>query len=114
MRVQTCAGISVRPELVSNYFNALVDHFFKILPMREEGVSSLPMYIRSLQIELFGCQSFILPMSTNGDYLSLLSILQYFIDHPDTDISDVKREVFRAISICKKLKGLYCCDEVTQ
>ena len=114
MRIHTCAGISIRPELVANYFDSLVDHFFKILPMREEGVSSLPTYIRSLQIELFGCQSFIVPMSINGDYLSLLSILQYFIDHPNTEITEVKREVFRAISICKKLKGIYSCGEVTQ
>jgi len=40
-------------------------------------------------------------------FLSLLAILQYLIDHPGCEARDVKREVFRAISICGKLADQY-------
>ena len=39
--------------------------------------------------------------------MTLISILQYLIDTPDCPVQDVKREVFRAISICNKLKSRY-------
>ena len=39
--------------------------------------------------------------------MTLLSMLQYMIDRPDCPVSEVRREVFRAISICNRLKAEY-------
>lgn len=107
MTVETRVKLPVDGELLYNYFRTLVNHFFKILPIRENEEESLETYVRSLQLELFGCRELIPELHKNSFYLSLLSILQYLIDNPDCDVRTVRREVFRAISICNKLKAIY-------
>lgn len=114
MTINTNAGSSVSPELLHNYFRRLVDRFFKILPMRENNEVSLTVYMRSLQAELLGCKGFIPMIQKDSDYLTILSILQYLIDTPDCSISEVKREIFRAISICNKLQSRFISKEVSR
>lgn len=98
--------------LLKNYISSLVNHFFKILPIRENGESSLDTYMRSLQAELLGCAELIQAIHDDALFVTLISILQYLIDTPDCPVPVVKREVFRAISICNKLKERYAdtCD----
>ncbi len=103
----TVVGIPITKELLCNYFRNLVNLFFKILPIREKEEVSLITYMKSLQIELLGCKEFIVTLNNDPYYLTLLSILQYLIDNPDCEVHKVKREVFRAISICNKLKAKY-------
>lgn len=107
MMLDTVAGVPVSKELLCNYFKNLVNLFFKILPIREKEEASLTTYMKSLQIELLGCKGLIVALNSDPYYLSLLSILQYLIDNPDCEVYKVKREVFRAISICNKLKSKY-------
>ena len=97
----------VSQDLLAEYFRALVNRFFKILPIRESEDKSLTTYIRSLQIELTGCGSFVERLDRDPQYLSLLSVLQYLQDNPSCPIRDVRREVFNAISICNKLRDKY-------
>lgn len=113
MTVETTLGIPIDAQLLHNYFRNLVNHFFKILPIREKETESLPVYMRSLQAELLGCKELISAVQYDSCYLTLITILQYLIDNPSCPISDVKREVFRAISICNKLKARYAIPEVT-
>ncbi|MBQ8559409.1 MAG: hypothetical protein IJ439_05430 [Tyzzerella sp.] len=68
--------------------------------------------MQSLQTELLGCKDFIPEVGENPQYLTLLAILQYLIDNPSCTVVIVKREVFRAISICNKLKSVYASTEV--
>ena len=77
--------------LIRNYFHSLVNCYFKILPIRE----------------MLGCGGLLEDIKNDPSYMTLLSILQYFIDHPDCDIAEVRREVFRAIRICNKIAGKY-------
>lgn len=114
MSVDTVFGIPVDANLLRNYFNNLVNQFFKILPMRENNEDSVITYMQSLQIELLGCKDLIPEVRDNSLYLTLLSILQYLIENPDCSIPTVKREVFRAISICNKLKAVYSSMEVSE
>lgn len=107
MTIATKAGIAVDAELMRNYFKRLVNLFFKILPMRENNEDSLLTYMQSLQVELLGCQGLIPLIQTDSDYLTMLSILQYLIDNPECKVSEVKREVFHAISICNKLHAKF-------
>lgn len=107
MMIDTTAGVAIDQELLFNYFKNLVNLFFKILPIREKEESSLVTYMRSLQIEMLGCKSLIIALNNDPYYLTLLSILQYLIDNPDCAVHKVKREVFRAISICNKLTAKY-------
>lgn len=107
MMVETTAGMPIDAEVLHNYFRNLVNHFFKILPIREQNEGSLTTYMQSLQAELLGCRGLISAIQKDASYLTLLSILQYLIDNPECTVREVKREVFRAISICNKLKAQY-------
>jgi hypothetical protein len=97
--------------LLTNYFRNLVNSFFKILPIKETEPETLVTYMESLQVELSGCKSLVPDMATCPQYLSLLSILQYLIDFPECEKREVKREVFKAISLCNKLQALYLTVE---
>lgn len=105
MTFMTKSGTPVDADAVINYIESLINRFFKILPIKENNEETLGVYIESLQLEMLGCKNLIPVLSKNGDYFSLLSILQYLIDNPDTPTRVVKREVFKAISICTKLKS---------
>ena len=105
--IDTVINIPISDEMVCNYFKSLVNCFFKILPIRENGEDTLPIYIKSLQSELLGCKELICELNDDSNFLTLVSILQYLRDNPDCPVQDVKREVFRAIAICNKMKTRY-------
>jgi len=105
--MKTTNGYDIPAEMVGNYLGGLVDQFFKILPIKESGEPSLSEFMRSLQIEMIGHKSLMRYLKHDSMYMTLLSILQYMIDN-DCDVPVVKREVFKAISICKKLRKKYC------
>lgn len=111
MMLDTSVGVQIDSMLLSNYFTALVNRFFKILPIREQESESLSVYIDSLQKELLGCKSLINVIDNDPSYLTLLSILQHFIDNPQCPVKEVRREVFRAISVCNKLQNKYSIKE---
>lgn len=110
MMVETTAGMPIDTKVLSNYFRILVNHFFKILPIREQSEESLTIYMKSLQAELLGCRGLVSALEYDAAYLTLLSILQYLIDNPECTVKEVKREVFRAISICNQLKAQYASE----
>ena len=93
--------------LVNNYFHSLVNCYFKILPIRENGEQTIGVYLESLKAEMLGCGGLLEDIKNDPSYMTLLSILQYFIDNPDCDIAEVRREVFRAIRICNKIADKY-------
>lgn len=107
MNVETKYGIPIDAALLRNYFDTLVDQFYKILPMRENEESTLRIYTDSLLKELLGCQGLIGELGSDARYMTLLSILQYFTDNPDCSVQIVKREVFRAIRLCNYLQKTY-------
>ena len=113
MMVNTTPGVPIDAEVLHNYFRRLVNHFFKILPMRENDEESLTTYMQSLQVELLGCKGLITAIHDDSNYLTILAILQYLIDNPDCSVSEVKREVFRAISICNKLQSKFLSEGVS-
>lgn len=94
-------------ELICNYFHSLVNCYFKILPIRESEEKTISVYLESLKAEMLGCGGLLEYIKDEPSYMTLLSILQYFIDHPDCEVAEVKREVFRAIRICNKISQKY-------
>lgn len=111
MMLQTKAGVPMDAKILNNYLRTLINHFFKILPIWESGEGSLSIYMKSLQSELLGCKELIEAIHEDSLFLSLISILQYLLDHPESDVAFVRREVFRAISICNKLKERYAVTQ---
>lgn len=112
MRISTSLNLDINSEFLRNYFKYMVNCFFKILPLREEEEKTLTIYMRSLQVELMGCKSLISHLDNDAMFLTLLAILQYLIDNPTCPVYVVKREVFKAISVCNELERKYSNDEV--
>jgi len=107
MMLQTTQDIPLDDKVLSNYIRNLVNLFFKILPIRESGEPSLKTYMESLQAEVLGCEALVNAIKADAMFLSLVSILQFLIDNVGSDVTVYKREVFKAISICNKLKSRY-------
>lgn len=99
--------ISVR--MMSDYLDALVNRFYKILPIKESGENTMRPYLDSLLREMIGARELMDFIQDDDRYLSLLAIVQYFINN-DVDVAIVRTDVFRAISILKKLQKKYFWD----
>lgn len=105
--IATSVGTPIQEKFLHNYFAALVNRFFKILPIKEETPSSLAPYLNSLKMELLGCEQLISTLDGDPLYVTLLSVTQFLSDNPDYPQRETRREVFRAIDICKKLQKTY-------
>ena len=105
--IYTSRNIEIDESLLGNYLRNLVNLFFKILPIRESEEPSLQEYMISLQAELLGCAGLIQAVHNDHMFMSLVAILQDLIDHPDSAVHTYTREVFKAFSICNKLKARY-------
>lgn len=105
---------NISKRMVYNYLDALVDRFYKILPIKESeeksGEDTLKRYIESLRREMLGVRELISYIRDDDRFLALLAILQYFIDN-DVDVATVRSDVFRAIGLLKKLQKQYFADE---
>lgn len=104
--ITSTIGVSIDETLIAKYFNALVNKIFKILPIIENREESISIYMESLGVELTGFQSLLPSVGEDPSYLSLLSIYKWLsdnIDNPDEKYKVIRREVFHAISICKRM-----------
>lgn len=108
--IQLLNGMTMDNTVLENYLRNLVNLFYKILPLRENEQPTLGTYMQSLRVELIGCKSLIVALHEDPMFLSLLSILQYLIDNEDGEVPVYKREVFKAISICNKLRKRYASE----
>lgn len=108
MMIETTRGVPIDEVLLEKYMQRLVNLFFKILPIRESEDETLETYMQSLQVDLLGCSELVVAIHHDPDFLSLISILQFLIDNSKSPVAVYRREVFKAISICNKLKGNYC------
>lgn len=109
--MMTNKGRELPNMVVLKYLKHLIARFYKILPLKESGEPSLGKYIDSLQREMIGCRKLITALNYDESYLTLLGILQYLSEN-ECDTADVRCEVFKAISICKKLLQKYGDCEV--
>ncbi len=75
--------------------------------MKEDKCETLDKYLESLKLEISGHKSFMKQSNHDGEFITLLSILQYFIDNPNEKVEIYKREVFKGIDVIKKLKDKY-------
>ena len=92
---------------LESYLNSLIGKLYKILPIRENSPETFPAYARGLRDELSGFKGLVDAIDHDPAYVSILSLLQNFVDTPECPVSDVKREVFGMISSCKKMIERY-------
>lgn len=108
--VESGIGVSFNETLIANYFEMLVNKVFKILPIIENNEESIATYTDSLRCELQGFQSLLPSIGEDPIFLSFLSIVQWLVDSvTDADIQYkvIRREVFHAISLCKRLQSRF-------
>ena len=103
----TKSGHDIPAIMLDNYLTTLINQFFKILPIRENNEPSLTDFMKSLQRELLGFGALMEEIEYDAIFISLVSILQFLIEN-ECSVSVVKQDVFKAISLCKKLKSKYC------
>lgn len=100
----------VNEMLISRYMHKFIDKIFKILPMIENNEKSVIVYMESLQAELEGYEDLFKDANTDPMLVSLLSILQWLresVTNSNQPYKRIRREVFHAISVCKKLEDHY-------
>jgi hypothetical protein len=104
--MKTIKNNEIPQEVFNNNLKGLINRFYKILPLKESGEPSLDVYLQSFQSDLIGSKNLILALNNDGQFLNLISTLQFLIDN-DCDLKTVKREVFKSIKICEKLNEKY-------
>lgn len=105
--VKTSYGTGVSRKMVRSRVDQMIAQFYKILPMREDDSTTLPAYLSSLQREMLGMQSLMVEWGEDGEYLGLLGILEYHIQNPDCELAVVRSDVFKALSMIKRLHRKY-------
>lgn len=85
-------------------FQQYVGKFFKILPMFEEKCPTLPQYVHSLNREMVGLSHLVNELENKEEFLTLVATLEG-LSRNDISVDEVKSDVFKSISILKKLKS---------
>jgi hypothetical protein len=85
------------------YVDGLVAKVFKTLPMKEDNSPSLSVYLKSLLRELIGAKELVEELKDNQDFITLLDVLQSLLD--ENDMQNYKSDVFKCISIIKRIKS---------
>ena len=107
MMLETSLLVNIPEDTLKKYYCGLISKIFKILPLAEEDRSSAKTYLNGFHLELTGVQELLTHLQDDPRYVSLLGIIAWLRDHmmdDDCSLTTVKREVFAAISVCKKLE----------
>lgn len=109
--MRTTYGTEISRGTVVNRVDDLIGQFYKILPLKENGAATLPMYIESLLREMLGMQGVLQEWQEDGLYLSLVGILQYIKENPECDTKTIRSDVFKALNIIKRLRQKYDAEK---
>lgn len=97
---------TTRCDTFADYIQHLISRVYKILPLKEEGEKSLSVYVESFLRELVGCSELFPELSEDPMFVTLLATLTYLQNH-DLEVHIVRQEVFKSISVVKKLEKKY-------
>ncbi len=93
--------------MMRKYFERTVGKLYKILPLKECEEETLKEYLDTLLTELVGVE-LLDNLSSQPYYMSIIGIVSYLSDNiSDCSVKKVKKNVFRAIDLCKKLEASY-------
>ena len=105
--MMTKYGTEVSRNLIYNHTGELVGQFYKILPIKESGSDTFPLYVGSLLRQMLGARELFTEWQDDSRIATLLDILQYMVDHPDCETESVRSDVFRSINLIKQLQKKY-------
>jgi hypothetical protein len=89
-------------ELLITYVNGMVSKVWKMLPMKQDGFSSLPKYIESTLREFIGQKELVLKLRNNEEFQTILGILESLLNQDD--FAKFRSDIFKVINLIEKLK----------
>lgn len=93
--------------MMQKYLERTVGKLYKILPLKESNEPTLQEYLDMLLSELTGVE-LLENLSAQPYYVSIIGIVSYLSDNIlECTVKKVKKNVFRAIDLCKKLQCIY-------
>lgn len=93
-------------EVYKIYIKTLISKTYKILPLYEEKNDGLPRYVASLILEIEGALYYVEDTSDQQEVVSIIATLESVYDislFEDVLVEDMKSEVFKCLSIVKRL-----------
>lgn len=94
-----------------NYFKYMIGKIYKILPMSEEGCTTLVSYLESLKVEMLGSYTLYRQLMEEPQFMTALNIIEYLINNSDCEHSVYRREVFKAIGCIENINKKYFAKE---
>lgn len=93
--------------MIQEYIQSLFGKIYKMLPIFEENKEALPIYAKSLAIELIGATFTFPVLKTEKHYIDIINIVNYIAEN-DIDHFTCKKQVFK----CRDLVGKIWVEEV--
>lgn len=91
---------------MTEFLEWATNNIFKVLPLKEERNIGLYDYLDSVYIQLYGAMTTFPELGEDIDYISILNTLAFLKDNSFTT-KTCKREVFKCLSLLKKIKSAY-------
>jgi hypothetical protein len=89
-------------ELLVTYVDGMVAMVYKMMPMKENRVTTLPSYIESTLRELIGNKDLVFALKDRKEFLSILGTMESLLIQDD--FYKFRSDVFKIINIIKRLK----------
>ena len=100
---------------IVNYLDAITGRVFKILPMKEQELRGFDVYLRdylsSLAIEMVGASTTFDCLGIDADYIAVVNTVNGLAS-ADSDVVQIKREVFKALNLLNKIAGRFGGEEL--
>ncbi len=98
-------------ESFCNYFKFLINKTYKILPLKEEGSTTLTLYLESYLRELIGNKELVSILVNEPKFITVLNTMQFLISN-EYSLEVCKKEVFKCIHILDEINEKYFKDGV--
>lgn len=95
---------NINSEILIEYTDILIKKLRKVIRMKESGEVTLPKYLGSLYIEIYGNIFLYEKYDIDRKYFTIVGTVKYLSEN-ESDFSTCKSEIFKCTNILEKLKG---------
>jgi hypothetical protein len=89
-------------ELLFTYVNGMISKVYKMLPMKQDGLNTLPKYIESTLREFIGQKELVFKLKNNEEFLTILGIMESLLKQGD--FTKFRSDVFKVINLIERIK----------
>jgi hypothetical protein len=90
-------------ETLNAYVKGMTNKLFKMIPMKEQGMESLPLYIQSTLREFVGQKELVERFKHNNEFLTILGVMESLLNQED--FGTFRSDVFKMINLIERLKS---------